>query len=133
MLKLPELNNLLAYENPSIVSQYCKDNPEVSETEGQQIFKDLLAWIWLHTYRAQSQKETHMFGPLLKLDHMWHVFILNTRAYSQFCQAYLSGYLHHEVELINNEYVLSSDDMSDFLSDCYDHLGEAWVLRNFEV
>ncbi len=72
-----------------------------------------------------------MIMPLQILDKMWHVFILHTRAYMEFCQQYFDEYVHHEVEPGGQEYALSSAELSAFLSDCYDCLGEGWLLRNF--
>lgn len=128
----PELFKLLAYENDLIVQQFIQDNPTISLARGQQIFKDLLAWMWLSVYRKQKNLKTYLFGPLLELDKIWHVFILNTRLYSQFCQYYFGEYFHHDVEPMGNETELSEDELSEFLGDCYDFLGEEWVLRNFQ-
>ncbi|MHB1948344.1 MAG: glycine-rich domain-containing protein [Gammaproteobacteria bacterium] len=123
----PNLAELLNYENNLVIQQYCKDNPTDSPDEAKQIFKDLLAWLWLNAYRKQKNLQTHMFGPLLKLDRMWHIFILHTRSYTDFCEHFFSGYFHHEVE----ERTLSSAELEDFLSDCYDHLGIEWIMRYF--
>lgn len=131
MIKLPALSQVLAYENISIINRFCFENPETSAEQAQQIFQDLLAWLWLCVSRKQRQLNTHMIGPLAMLDKMWHVFILHTQSYAEFCQQYFNYFLHHEVEPIGNEYVMPTEELSIFLSDSYDHLGEAWLLRNF--
>lgn len=127
MTRKPTLSELLSYENDSVIQQYCKAHPATSPTEAKQIFKDLLAWLWLNAHRKQKNLETHMFGPLLQLDQMWHIFILNTRSYIDFCEYFFSNYFHHDVE----ERTLSSAELEDFLSDCYDHLGAEWIMRYF--
>lgn len=133
MLHQPELAELLSYENNSVIQQYCKEYPAFSAAEANQIFKDLLGWLWLSAYRKQKDLPTHMFGPILKLDRMWHVFILHTRMYTEFCQLFFSCYFHHDVEPWGEEHQLSSAELSDFLNDCYDHLGGDWIMRNFPV
>lgn len=132
MLSQPKLATLLTYQNDQIVRYYCKEHPAVSVEQGHLIFKDLLGWLWINAYRKQKNLKTHLFGPLLKLDAMWHVFILHTRIYTEFCQHFFSAYFHHDVEPHGEEHQLSADELTDFLGDCYDHLGEAWVVRNFE-
>jgi hypothetical protein len=127
MSSQPTLAELLSYENDPVIQQYCKDHPQTSPAEAKQIFKDLLAWLWLNAHRKQKNRQTHMFGPLLKLDRMWHIFILHTRSYIDFCDHFFSGYFHHEVE----ESILSNAELEDFLSDCYDHLGIDWITRYF--
>lgn len=131
MKSLPELSQVLAYDNASVISRFCFENPEISAPQAQQIFQDLLAWLWLSVSRTQRQLLTHMIAPLHILDKMWHVFILHTRDYTAFCQQYFNEYLHHEVGPTGHEYTLSTDELSTFLHDCYDHLGEEWILRNF--
>lgn len=131
MHQLPDINALLSYENDQVIKQYCKDYPAISKKTAQQSFQDLLGWLWIYAYRSQKNIKTHLFGPLLKLDNLWHVFILHTREYSKFCETYFFNYIHHEFEPIGNEHELSSDELSDLLSDCYEYLGESWVLRNF--
>ena len=131
MSKLPELALLLSYENELVIKQYCKDHPDITPEQAKQIFQDLLGWFWVSVFRLRKKLKTPMLTSLLRLDHMWHVFILHTRMYADFCRDFLGEYFHHEVEAHDQESVISPDELSEFLSDCYDHLGEAWVVRNF--
>ena len=131
MQTLPLLSDLKKYTNDAVVQYYCKKYPEISLKNAQQIFNDLLEWMWLNCQRKENQVKTYMFGPLLNLDRMWHVFILHTRVYMAFCQIYFGGYFHHDIEPIGEEYQPSPDELYQFLNDCFDHLGEEWVLRNF--
>ncbi len=131
MIKLPALSQILVYDNESVVSQFSKENPEISVEQAKQIFQDLLCWLWLSEHRSRRQLATHMIVPLAKLDKMWHCFILHTQDYTEFCQKYFNRYLHHVAEPIGNEYTMSTDELSAYLSDCFDQLGEGWLLRNF--
>ena len=127
----PDLDRILAYRNSAVITQYCLEHTEKSAEQALQIFQDLLAWLWLSENRTRRQLQTHMIVPLAELDKMWHVFILHTRDYSAFCEEYFKRYLHHEVEQAGNEYTMATDELSAFLGECYDYLGEAWLMRNF--
>jgi len=131
MMRLPELKHLLTYDNESVVNRFHSENPERSIEQARYIFKDLLAWLWLGAKRKNARLETHMIGPLHVLDAMWHVFILDTVTYHAFCLNYFGQYLHHHQQPIGYEYVISPDELSEFLNDCYDYLGEDWLGRNF--
>jgi len=131
MRSQPDLHRVLLYRNDAVIRQFCLEHPEKSAEQAQQIFQDLLAWLWLSVDRTQRQLQTHMIAPLTELDNMWHAFILHTRLYTAFCEEYFQRYLHHEVEQAGNEYTMTTDELSAFLSECYDYLGEAWILRNF--
>jgi hypothetical protein len=68
------------------------------------LFCETKKFLWL---QAELRRETQtkvgdlprgifMFDALKPIDEMWHQFILCTRSYSQFCEKFLGGYLHHE-------------------------------------
>lgn len=130
-MNFPDLNAVLAYENDAVVQRYCAEYPQVSHETAQQIFKDLLAWLWLSEHRLARQLTSHMITPLAVLDEMWHIFILHTRNYSGFCQQYFNRYLHHEVEHAGAKYHFTSDELTSYLEECYQYLGEGWLTRNF--
>ncbi len=126
------LKNLLCYQNEQVVSHFCHHHPEFSIQEGQQLFSDLLAWLWLSKQRATYQgKKTYFFGPLLILDELWHTFILHTHDYLSFSMEYFGEYIHHEVEPVGFERVLGEDELTDFLQDCFNYLDSSWVERRF--
>jgi hypothetical protein len=131
MISLPALSEVLEYDNASVISRFNKENPEISVEQAKQIFQDLLCWLWLSEHRSQRQLMTHMIAPLEKLDKMWHCFILHTQDYTAFCQKHFNRYLHHVVEIVGSEYVMATDELSAYLGDCFDQLGEEWLLRNF--
>lgn len=131
MRSQPDLHRVLLYRNDAVIREFCLEHPEKSAEQALQIFQDLLAWLWLSENRTHRQLQTHMIAPLNELDQMWHVFILHTRVYTAFCEEYFQRYLHHEVEQAGSEYTMATEELSDFLSECYDYLGEAWIMRNF--
>lgn len=108
-----------------------EENPEYQHEEARQVFQDLLGWLWIGVHRIQRQLKSPMIEPLAKLDKFWHVFILHTRDYCDFCETFFQHYLHHEVKPEDLERSLTTEALADYLNDCYDFLGEGWVSRNF--
>lgn len=131
-MKLPLLPELLTYENEQVVRYFCHQYPDFSYEKSKQLFQDLLAWMWLSIYRQTSNRSTYLFGPLLVLDKMWHNFILHTRDYVDFCYRYFNDYFHHHVEPAGFEYLLTAEELADFIDNCFEYLGENWVHRYFE-
>lgn len=127
----PELLSLLSYNNPKVLEVFCSQHPEISVDEAQVVFQDLLAWMWLSVQRANLGKKTYLFGPLLLLDEMWHVFILHTQDYVDFSMCYFGMYFHHEVESVGFEHVVTEEELTDFLNDCFNFLNNQWVERRF--
>ncbi|QBR85118.1 hypothetical protein E3983_12615 [Legionella israelensis] len=126
-----DLAKLQQYENSKIIHYFWQKNQHYSLEQCQQFFSDLLAWMGLKTIRNATHKKTYLFGPLLILDELWHVFILHSRDYVSFCHQHFGQYLHHEVEPIGSEHRLTAEELADFLQDCFRHLGESWVKRYF--
>lgn len=132
-MKLPLLSELLDYENDRVIRYFCHHHPDISTTQAKQLLCDLLAWMWLNAYRKKNNQTTYLFGPLLILDSIWHSFILHTFDYFTFCQTFFNQYFHHTIEPIGSEHRVTAEELSDFLHDCFNHLGEAWVDRYFPL
>lgn len=130
-MKKPLLQSLLAYNNPTVVHYFSNRYPSYNHHASQVLFKDLLGWLWLNALRQERQQPTWFFGPLLPMDEMWHCFILHTRDYHAFCQHYFGDYFHHDIEPAGAEYQLNPEEIASFLEDCFEHLGDEWVNRNF--
>lgn len=125
------LAEVINYQNDRVIDHFRKRWPEYSLETSQQLFKDLMAWMWLNQQRTLLGKKTYLFGPLLILDEMWHSFILHTRDYSHFSIQYFGEYFHHEVEPSGMEHELEEEELRDFLDDCCRLLGEEWIDRQF--
>ncbi|MCC5792148.1 MAG: hypothetical protein JJT82_06005 [Legionellaceae bacterium] len=126
-----ELSIIRQYKNPQVLHYFCHHHPAFSLQEGEQLFEDLLSWMWLSQQRKTQAKTTRLFGPLLPLDALWHAFILHTRDYVDFSMRYFGTYFHHEVEPLGREHVMQEAELTDFLHDCLSYLGSAWVERRF--
>ena len=128
-----DLFRILNYQNKTVVDYFCYHHPEFALQEGQTLFADLLAWLWLNAERKKHNKKTYLFGPLLILDEMWHSFILHTHDYVNFSIRYFGSYFHHDVEPMDQGHVIEEEELTDFLQDCFNYLGQEWVGRRFET
>ncbi|WP_181951511.1 hypothetical protein [Legionella sainthelensi] len=128
-----ELPDILLYQNMTVVTYFCYHRPDLTVQEVNELFTDLLSWMWLSNQRAKLGKKTYLFGPLLLLDELWHAFILHTRDYVDFSIHYFGAYFHHDIEPIGFEHVMEEDELADYLQDCFTYLGVEWVSRRFEM
>ncbi|MBA2709560.1 MAG: hypothetical protein H0U57_03085 [Tatlockia sp.] len=129
----PKLSELKGYKNSKVLTYFLQKNSEISLEMGQELFDDLLRWMYLSAQRKMESKLTKLFGPLLILDELWHIFILHTRDYIDFCNHYFGEYFHHDVEPIGFEELLEENELEDYLKDCFKYLGSEWVERRFSL
>ena len=127
------LHAIQSYENVSVLTNFQKKNSEHDLPACQQLMSDLCAWLVLKEWRDAQGKKTWLFGPLLALDELWHVFIIHTQDYHKFCEHYFGYYVHHTVEPVGAEHVMTPDELADFLDDALESLGTDWVLRYFRL
>ncbi|MGE3611766.1 MAG: hypothetical protein AB7I27_19410 [Bacteriovoracaceae bacterium] len=65
---------------------------------------------------------------------MWHIFLLYTKDYMEFCDKYFKQYIHHLPDIVPNmpqDPEAFEQNLSRFLNYCFDHLGEDVVKRWF--
>ena len=128
---IASLAELRTYKNPRVLEQFCYTHGDYSLIQAEQLFTDLLAWLWLKNQRTHQQKPTYLFGPLLLLDQLWHLFILHTRDYTEFSERYFGSYLHHDPEPPGLEHHLTEEELGDYVGDCFEYMGSDWVERRF--
>lgn len=87
------LEHILSYKCDDVIDGFMKSF-SVSNTESQEIFKEMLRWIW-YCNSPQSVGYRSIDSSILIIDEMWHTFILYTKEYHNFCHEYLGYYLHH--------------------------------------
>jgi hypothetical protein len=138
MSKLPELYELLAYQNPRIINRYQKDYPS-NTLLADDAFTELLKFLWLCQKHRQDIKSNPndaslqfsctIHAEMKEIDDMWHTFLLFTRDYSNFCNHYFGHFLHHDP--ISNDSTPSieqfENELTNYLSYAYDHLGEETI------
>lgn len=142
---VPKLEALLTYRHPASLKTYMRTYA-VDEFTAEQLFIDMLKYLWLSSRHREEQVEKPsesslqfsfvMHQEMRDIDNMWHGFILYTKDYTAFCHRYFGGYLHHVPDVAegdapsNHEF---AENMTNFLSYVYDHLGEATVRRWFRA
>lgn len=103
------MEEVLAYECPHVLKACRKlyTYYDLSEEEAQEIFDDLLRFLWLNaTVAERRMNEPEWDAPdvsisesMLIIDQFWHTFIMNTKDYMDFCEKYLGSYIHHPVQV----------------------------------
>lgn len=82
------LADLMSYENPDVVARLAHEEG-LSIEEARSLFRDTLLFLWLGS---------QMNGPLAptpRIDLGWHVFLLFTQDYREFCCAYFGRFVDH--------------------------------------
>lgn len=138
-----ELTNILSYEHPEIVKRFKKDFPEDAH-RAEELFKDMLRFFWVskqHSLDKKTKKAEFDFTFIMDeemnlIDKMWHIFLLYTEDYMNFCYKYFGEYLHHRPDIVPTlpqDPKFFEENLEKFLSYTYDHLGEDVVKRWFNV
>jgi hypothetical protein len=137
------LSDVLAYQHPAVVGRYAKDHSSKA-SKAEQIFSDLMRFFWAskkHDYeRRQNPADSRldfvfiMDEEMRDIDQMWHVFLLYTQDYMDFCERYFREYLHHLPDIVPGLMQTAFDpeaNLEKLLSYTYDNLGEDVIRRWF--
>jgi hypothetical protein len=90
------LNEILAYRNPKVIWRF-QDKFQIGGREAVGLFRETLRWLWACARsRELGGPALHIRHSMTLLDEMWHEFILFTHDYTEFCDRYLGGYIHHQ-------------------------------------
>lgn len=142
------LNEVLQYENPAVVARFKKEFPAKTAV-AEVIFKDLLRFFWASKQHEMAKAKNPdpalkfifiMDEEMKEIDQIWHVFLLYTRDYMDFCQKYFGEYLHHQpdiVPLLEKGAVDTTTNfevnLEKFLNYNLDVLGEDVIKRWFAI
>ncbi|MFK0044870.1 glycine-rich domain-containing protein [Streptomyces sp. NPDC090741] len=63
--------------------------PEITDAQGNRGVEQLAAFL------AVAATTTEKVTPSLRVDLFWHVFVLHTKPYADFCDALGGGFIHH--------------------------------------
>lgn len=137
------LEELLSYEHPAVVRRFKKDHPAKAD-KAEELFRDLLRFFWTskkHQLERQTNPEKKeldfvfiMDEEMRDIDQIWHVFLLYTQDYMEFCEKYFGEYLHHKPDVVPNFEKGRFDfdsNLIKFLDYVYDNLGQKVVERWF--
>lgn len=88
--------NLYLYEFPTVVKKRVMEEQNWDES------KFLRAELYLKDFFQviKNKKEARDFENLVEMvddeaDELWHTFLLDTKAYKDFCDEYIGSFLHH--------------------------------------
>ncbi len=99
-LTIAGLEEVKRYQNKHVIDRF-RESWDVSPEQGQEIFDEMLTWLWLCASSVKHRKEGRNIPKLsvtrsmTLLDEMWHAFILFTKPYTAFCQEHFGFYIHH--------------------------------------
>lgn len=137
------LTEVLSYQHPAVVRRFQKEHPEKAHL-AEQLFSDLLRFFWTskkHLLEREKSPENEslqftfiMDDEMRDIDQIWHVFLLYTQDYMDFCDKYFGEFLHHQPDIVPTFKKGSFDfesNLQKFLSYVYDELGEDVVERWF--
>lgn len=134
---------IIKFTHPGVIARFKKEYPERASEAGI-IFEDLLNFFWasnkhdLDQRLAPDNKELKfifiMDEDMKIIDQMWHIFLLYTKDYMDFCEKYFKQYIHHLPDIVPNMPQSTEEfeiNLERFLSYCYDNLDENTVRRWF--
>ena len=132
------LNETLAYNHPGVRRKLI-ELYELSPVEAEDLFLELKRWLWLLAV-SEHEELTGARPPLLgitpslkMLDEAWHVFILFTRDYSDFCAHHFGRYIHHQPtigdESLEDSRTLSTAPFRSLLEYVLRHLGRETLIK----
>lgn len=141
---IPNLSNLLSYQNKDVFERYAIDYPNNQLPPGE-AFQELMKFFWLslkhEAEKLRSPNDEHLafvcgiHSEMKEIDDMWHTFLLFTKEYLLFCKEYLGRFFHHSPTTDNQKSDLEKNDFeidfSRFLSFVYDQLGEETLIKWF--
>jgi hypothetical protein len=81
----------LEYEAPFLIEKLLKECIVETEEEGRALFMEVKRYIVL----VQSDNSTIWDMYSLRIDEVWHQFVLFTREYIDFCMRYFGVYVQH--------------------------------------
>jgi|GEM_PF-2346181 len=90
-IEKPVLSEVLSYQAPFLIDKLYKNSIVDSKDEGRQLFTELKRWMLLT--RLDKTKIWPMHS--LRIDEVWHQFVLFTDEYIKFCQFFFGSYIAH--------------------------------------
>jgi hypothetical protein len=131
------LDAVLTYRHPGVVARYVKEFGG-DQSAAQELFSELMRWLYFcarATAPGTPGARVSMYPEILRIDDMWHVFLLHTRDYADFCARYFGRFIHHDPVPMDRPREWGEDEINaefeGFLSWLYDELGETTVRRWF--
>jgi len=133
--KIPSLNKILKYKNQKIIDKTTMYF-NISLEEAEKIFVEVLKWLWLCAKAKHERNENKNGVPpvlnvqagMMILDEIWHIFLLHTSDYEEFCLQYLGTFIHHSPAGLK-QFPPSKIETEEQLSYIYESLGEETLTK----
>lgn len=90
---MKSLDEVLEYKNEEVVVRFATEW-KIDLATSNELFEEMKKWLWLCAKTGPGEMKAH--PGLRMIDEMWHTFIVFTQEYSDFCNEYLGGYIHHK-------------------------------------
>jgi hypothetical protein len=84
------LAEVLLYHNSDVVERIAKEY-SIPLAEAESVFGDTIRFLYL-----AGATDAKQLAPTKNIDRGWHCFLMFTRDYAEFCNAYFSRFIHHE-------------------------------------
>ena len=92
---LPKYEDIQLYRNDDVIEKFI-DEFKVTKEEASEIFSETLKFLYFAHIGHSIGQNAIITESTLIIDKMWHVFILFTKEYTNFCEKYFGRYLHHQ-------------------------------------
>jgi hypothetical protein len=134
------LEETLKYRNPRVVKHFTNYYFNFSPKEADDIFIEMIRWLWLCSKAYQDRRSGNPVVPktmniqsgMIVLDLIWHIFIIHTRDYAEFCDKHFGEMIHHSPA--NSDYIPPEQNETEMqMSYIYDHAGGEATLKKWYV
>lgn len=126
------LAEVLRYQNQDVVARISKEEKMPTE-EAASLFRDVLLFLWLGQFVKGS------LVPTPRIDLGWHVFLLFTKDYREFCGKFFGRFVDHHPRRLtdkpdNGQAVEKSygDVQTVLVKDLNLSLSRNWIYSRFE-
>lgn len=85
-----DIEGILAYRHRAVVARYATEQGVPTE-DAEAVFQETKKFLGVCAQSGGGED----YAPSKEQDAMWHLFILYTRDYTQFCSTFFGAYLHH--------------------------------------
>ncbi len=107
--EMESLDLVKNYRHPAVIRRFQKEHPEHAH-RAVEIFEDLMIFFWA----SKAHERERVLDPknptldfvfimdeeMKPIDLMWHVFLLYTSDYTDFCEDNFGEYLHHLPDVV---------------------------------
>jgi hypothetical protein len=89
--ELSEFRGALDHEAPFLIEKLLKDHVVAGAFEAETLFTEVKRYLVL----TQLNRDVSWQMYSIRVDEVWHQFVLFTREYAMFCEEHLGGFVHH--------------------------------------